>query len=316
MIGALIGAGSSLLGGWLQSRAASQAAEQQMRAAREVGDRARALSGDAAGYVANAGESAAAGVEGALNRGTERIDDGTAAANSLLRGVYQEAQGNYNPYLTAGQQGVDALTGMLDPSQNFQFSQDDPSYQFRMQQGQQALERSAAARGGALGGGAVRSAMRYGQDFASTEYQKAFDRYMKERESRMSAANTLYAGGLGAANGMTQAGQNFGNQSSSNIMQGATTGAALGVDGMRAAGGFRYGASVDAGNMRINGEQIAGNAITGGANAQAAGTIGSANAWSNALGGVSNAVLMESILRRTQPTQPQTNGFNSGGSGF
>lgn len=58
----------------------------------------------------------------------------------------------------------------------YSFMSDDPSYGFRFQEGQRALERSAAARGGLLSGGTGRRLARYGQDYASTEYMNRFNR--------------------------------------------------------------------------------------------------------------------------------------------
>jgi hypothetical protein len=52
----------------------------------------------------------------------------------------------------------------------------DPSYQFRLGEGMKALERTAAARGGLISGGALKAAQRYGQDVASTEFGNAYNR--------------------------------------------------------------------------------------------------------------------------------------------
>ncbi len=52
----------------------------------------------------------------------------------------------------------------------------DPSYNFRLNEGMRALERSKAAGGGLLSGGTARGLTRYAQDYASTEYGKIYDR--------------------------------------------------------------------------------------------------------------------------------------------
>lgn len=52
----------------------------------------------------------------------------------------------------------------------------DPGYNFRFQEGMRALERGAAAAGGLLSGGYGRRAIRYGQDYASGEYQNVYNR--------------------------------------------------------------------------------------------------------------------------------------------
>tara|TARA_Y100000310_G_scaffold327615_1_gene394248 strand:- start:226 stop:1305 length:1080 start_codon:yes stop_codon:yes gene_type:complete len=52
----------------------------------------------------------------------------------------------------------------------------DPSYQFRLQQGQEALERSGAARGVTNTGGTLKNILDYGQQAASQEYGNVYNR--------------------------------------------------------------------------------------------------------------------------------------------
>ena len=77
----------------------------------------------------------------------------------------------------------------------------DPGYQFRLNEGMFALEKGAASRGGLLSGGFARQALRYGQDYASNEYQNVYNRISN-------------IAGLGQA-GVQQSGNaatNYGNQ--------------------------------------------------------------------------------------------------------
>ena len=90
----------------------------------------------------------------------------------------------------------------------------DPGYAFRQAEGMRALERSAAARGGLLSGNTMRGIQRFGQDLASQEYQNAFNRFQIERAARLNPLQSLMGSGQSAANVMTgaagQAGQNIG----------------------------------------------------------------------------------------------------------
>jgi hypothetical protein len=90
----------------------------------------------------------------------------------------------------------------------------DPGYAFRQQEGRRALERSAAARGGLLSGNTLRGIQRFGQDLASQEYGNAFNRFQIERAARLNPLQSLMGSGQSAANVMTgatgQAGQNIG----------------------------------------------------------------------------------------------------------
>jgi hypothetical protein len=56
----------------------------------------------------------------------------------------------------------------------------NPSYQFRLRGGQQAIDRSAAARGMLRTGGTLKDLAEYGQNFASQEYENAYDRALRE----------------------------------------------------------------------------------------------------------------------------------------
>ena len=92
--------------------------------------------------------------------------------------------------------------------------QQDPGYAFRQAEGMRALERSAAARGGLLSGATMKGIQRFGQDLASQEYQNAFNRFQIERAARLNPLQSLMGSGQSAANVMTgaagQAGQNIG----------------------------------------------------------------------------------------------------------
>ena len=59
----------------------------------------------------------------------------------------------------------------------------DPGYQFRLQEGQKALERSASRRGALNTGGTLKDVSAFGQGLASQEYGNAYGRAMNEYQS-------------------------------------------------------------------------------------------------------------------------------------
>lgn len=61
---------------------------------------------------------------------------------------------------------------------------EDPGYQFRLQQGQKAIERAAAAKGGRLGGSTLKELMRYGQGLASEEAGESYGRWAEQEAAR------------------------------------------------------------------------------------------------------------------------------------
>lgn len=196
-----------------------------------------------AGAVAMGG-SALAGLAGAAissGAASDAADKQAAAADratALQERMYNQTRADQEPWRQAGTQ---ALSGLADPSFQKDFTsadfQKDPGYDFRMQQGQQALERSAAARGGLMGGGFAKGLARYGQDYASNEYNNAYNRFNNDRTNRFNRLSSI--AGLGqTANGLNaQAGQNYANNAGSNMMGAANAQGAAGIASANAWGG-------------------------------------------------------------------------------
>ncbi len=85
--------------------------------------------------------------------------------------------------------------------------QTDPGYNFRIGEGQRAIERGAAAAGGLLSGGYGRRLTRYAQDYASNEYTNVYNRI-----SNIAGLGQVSAGQSG--NAAMMAGQQMGNAAS------------------------------------------------------------------------------------------------------
>lgn len=86
----------------------------------------------------------------------------------------------------------------------------DPGYGFRVSEGVKALDRSAAARGGLLGGNQLRGVTELGQNLGSQEYQNAFNRYQTERAARLNPLQSLAGQGQSAANTLSSAAGQYG----------------------------------------------------------------------------------------------------------
>ena len=72
-----------------------------------------------------------------------------------------------------------------------------------------ALDRTAAARGGMLSGGALRGAQQFGQGLASQEYQNAFNRFQVNRGNMLQPLQSLAGVGQTTANTLGAAGANM-----------------------------------------------------------------------------------------------------------
>jgi hypothetical protein len=157
----------------------------------------------------NASGKAASAQENAAN---------TAAQTQLT--MYNQTRTDQAPWRAAGTTAIGQLSAGTQPGGQFDNTtynpatilQDDPGYQFRMDQGSKALQASAAARGGLLSGGTVKALDRYGQDYASNEYGNAYNRYNNNITTRFNRLSGIAGTGQTAtaqtgAAGMTAAGQ-------------------------------------------------------------------------------------------------------------
>lgn len=108
----------------------------------------------------------------------------------------------------------------------------EPGYEFRLSEGLKALDRSAAARGGLQSGSALKAAGRFGQDYASNEYQNAYNRYQANQSNLYNRLAGLSGTGQTATNALTTAGT----QAAGNMGNYAMTGGANVAGAQLAAG--------------------------------------------------------------------------------
>lgn len=113
-------------------------------------------------------------------------------------------------------------------AQKFDMSsfQADPGYQFRMDEANKALQRSAAARGGLLSGGTLKGLSNLNQNLASQEYQNAYNRFQNDQTTRFNRLATMAGIGQTATNVTGQLGQNYAGSAAELAAQGANAKAA------------------------------------------------------------------------------------------
>ena len=348
--GPLIGAAGSLLGGFLGGGAAKRAGQYLNQTGINVAHSLEqatsgAINAGYAGmgqastalqnYLANASgaygnalqtvQGATGGANQAIATGVaganQAIQTGVGGANQALQNAYAQQMGLLSPYLQAGGQGLTQLQAFLAPggpgSTQFNASMmeaQDPGYQFRLQQGAQALQRGAAATGGVLGAAQQKALDRYSQDYASNEYQNAFNRYMAGNAQQFGMLQTLANYGQGATNQAVAATGNVGAGMAGNIYGGGMatgqniygggqlTSGNIMTGGERAANiyGAEAGANLGVGQQLANeamqgnqwigqtgmaGAQAAGNAYMQGAQGMAAGMLGQGQMMAGGLGG-------------------------------
>lgn len=148
-----------------------------------------------------------------------RAQQGASAdANATQLRMFEQTRADNEPWR---QSGMRALSGMENSDFQRDFTsndfQKDPGYQFRMNEGMKAIQGSAAARGGLNSGATLKALTRYGQDFASNEYNNAYNRFNADRDRRFNRLSSLAGVGQTATQQVGQAGQNYANQYGANV---------------------------------------------------------------------------------------------------
>lgn len=142
-------------------------------------------------------------------------NDATQTANNnnaLAREIYDQNRQVLAPYVQTGNQAGTAMQSLLglseDPrafDQAFNNYRNSTGYQFQFDQGNRAIQNSAAAQGGLLSGNAIKAGQRYGQQMGQSSFQQYLDRLYGQQ-------------GIGLTGASSQAGvgTNYGQQVTSN----------------------------------------------------------------------------------------------------
>jgi hypothetical protein len=279
----LAGAGASMLGNILGARSARKAgqAAANIRAgqAGENAALARELPYRLNPYLQQSAE-----------QWSQNVRDQTGESAAHLEDVAGQAGGYLNPYLTQGQAANTSLQDwatqqLTGPQAQFAFSEQDPSYQWRLAEGQKALERSAASRGTLRTGGTLKALTRYAQDAASQEYAAEHARWLAEQEMARRGQEL----GATTLSGLAGRGLTAGTQMGDWRTRAAEVGGDWRNKGAQYQSDLMYGNTRDAVNRILAGEQAGMNYMTDRADALAGGNIAAGQAQANMWGGLGNA---------------------------
>lgn len=206
--------------------------------------------------------------------------------------MFQQSRADQAPWREVGARAIQNMEwafnqGHFNPgyfeAPEFSFTQQDfeadPGYQFRQQEGVNALDASAASRGLLLSGAQQKALQRFGQGLASQEYSDAFNRALATHQ-------TQFGDALDAFNTNAAANQNRFNQMASM--------AQVGQAANQATQQARSQMAQQVGQSTIN----TGNAIAQGAiNAGNASASAYQNMAGAAQGGINNALFMYGLSK-------------------
>lgn len=171
---------------------------------------------------------------------TATLGAGALARQSIMAGGSQSAAQDFYRNQTTALNGTASQDPELEGYTANSWMTSDPGYAFRRDQGTQALERSAAARGQLFSGATGQELQRYGQDYASNEFMNAFNRL-----------GAISGTGQTATQNIGSAGQNYSGQATGTLQY---------------SGNAQANGIMGAGNARASGYLAQGNAWGGFAN--------------------------------------------------
>lgn len=151
--------------------------------------------------------------------------DSAKDANATQLAMYDQTREDQAPWRDAGKVALGQIGAATADGGDFnrQFSmadfKADPGYEFRLSEGLKGVQSSAAARGGLMNGGTLKALTRYGQDYASNEFQNAYNRWNTDRTNRFNRLASLAGIGQTANNALAQSGSNMANAVSENTLQ-------------------------------------------------------------------------------------------------
>lgn len=142
-----------------------------------------------------------------------------AYVDNLLNGQTPNADGQY---------------GSLAKSFGLEDFNKDPGYQFRLDEGQKALDRAQSARGNFLSGAAVKASNRYNQDYATGEYQNSYNRYNNDQTTLYNRLAGVSGAGQNSAGTLASVGSNTAGSIADLLTQGGNAKAAGIIQGSNA----------------------------------------------------------------------------------
>lgn len=159
------------------------------------------------------------GSQQASGRAADAQRDASAASAATQRYMYDQTREDNRQ---AREIGLGALGSMNTNINHFTDTfdqndfQKDPGYQFRMDEASKAIENSASARGMLNSGRTLKDLTRFSQDYASNEYNNAYNRFNADRDQAWNKLAGLAGVGQTATNQISNSGMNYANQVSAN----------------------------------------------------------------------------------------------------
>ena len=269
-----VGAATNLFSGIRGRSTANTQANNLERAAQTAGNTIVDTTGRENENLLNVLNPVNQGINAATGAAVERTDSATSEANALLA-----------PYRTSGEQANETLRRALmeggEFNRNFTSTdfQTDPGYQFRLNEQNRIANAQLAARGNYNTGSALRQLTRDSGEFASSEFDNAFQRYRQQNTDRY---DRLF--------GMSGRGQEAATQSGANLIRGGEFGSGLTVDAANRTGENTLRTNETTTGRSIDAETQRQGLLTDAASAAAGARMEGSRALTGGIVGAGNAI--------------------------
>ncbi len=141
---------------------------------------------------------------------------GADASIAEQRRQYDQSRTDMLPWLESGKSALTDLNALASGDTSKFFA--DPGYNFARTEGMRGIEQSAAARGGAASGNALKALSEFNQGLASQQYGDFYNRTAARAGVGQSTSNSLANLGQNYASGVGQAYQQAGDARASGVM--------------------------------------------------------------------------------------------------
>lgn len=150
--------------------------------------------------------------ESAANAQARAIANASRSSNKLQRDMFNKQLEIMRPWLRTGEKSLDVLWNKVREGPGpYRAS---PDYSFRLKEGMQNIKSDAAMRGMLQSGPTLKALTKFGQDYATTDFENYLKRYYQSLTPYQSLANVGQTTGAG----LGQVGANYANMMGNNMM--------------------------------------------------------------------------------------------------
>lgn len=155
-------------------------------------------------------------------------------ALQLQRDIWQQGRADLLPYINLGSRNIAGLESRVNKGFTSGDFTADPGYAFRLAEGEKSINRASGVGGSPYSGATLKALNRFNQDSASSEFDRAYQRWQQGTANLMDLVNLGRVASANAAG----VGADFGRSASDLMMGDANAQGAAAIAGGNATAGM------------------------------------------------------------------------------